>query len=93
MPRKLLLACGVLSSLLYLGIDALAALRFGDYHSYTAQAISELGAIGAPTRELVEPLFIAFSVLLLAFAIGCGLRPTPRVASAWSEPCSPGLPP
>ena len=67
---KALLACGVLSSLLYLGIDALAALRFGDYHSYTAQAISELGAIGAPTKELVEPLFMTYSVLLLAFAAG-----------------------
>jgi hypothetical membrane protein len=70
MLRKALLACGVLSSLLYLGIDALAALRFGDYHSYTAQAISELGAIGAPTRELVEPLFMTYNVLLLAFAVG-----------------------
>jgi hypothetical protein len=54
-----LLACGVLSSLLYLGIDALAALHFPDYHSYTAQAISELGAV-----------FMTYNVLLLAFALG-----------------------
>jgi hypothetical protein len=70
MLRKALLACGLLSSLLYLGIDSLAALRFGDYHSYTAQAISELGAIGAPTRELVRPLFMMYDLLLLAFAGG-----------------------
>ena len=70
MLRVVLLACGVLSSLLYLGIDALAALHFPDYHSYTAQAISELGAVGAPTRELVEPLFMTYNVLLLAFALG-----------------------
>src|SRR5215207_4228767 len=70
MLRRALLACGVLSSLLYLGIDALAELRFGDYHSYTAQAISELGAVGAPTREMVEPLFRTYNLLLLAFAAG-----------------------
>jgi len=70
MLRRALLACGVVSSLLYLGIDALAALRFADYHSYTAQAISELGAIGAPTREFVTPLFVMYNVLLLAFAAG-----------------------
>jgi hypothetical protein len=33
MLRRVLLACGVLSSLLYVGIDALAAMRYGDYHS------------------------------------------------------------
>jgi hypothetical membrane protein len=68
--RKVLLVCGILSSLLYVGIDALAALRYGDYHSYTSQAISELGAIGAPTKEMVEPLFITDSVLLMAFGVG-----------------------
>lgn len=70
MLRKFLLACGVLSSLLYLGIDSLAELRYGAYHNYTAQAISELGAIGAPTKELVEPFFIVYNLLLLAFAAG-----------------------
>ena len=70
MPRKTLLACGVISSLLYIGIDALAALRYPGYHSYTAQAISELGAIGAPTREFVHPFFVAYNVLLIAFGFG-----------------------
>jgi hypothetical membrane protein len=68
--RKSLLICGVLSSLLYVGVDALVALRYGDYHSYTSQAISELGAIGAPTKEMVDPLFIAYGVLLIAFSAG-----------------------
>ena len=89
MLRKALLACGVLSSLLYLGIDALAALRFGDYHSYTAQAISELAAIGAPTRELVEPLFRTYNLLLLAFAAGVWAWPGASAPCAISEPCSP----
>ena len=54
MLRKILLVCGILSSLLYVAIDALAALRYEDYHSYASQAISELGAIGAPTKPLVD---------------------------------------
>jgi hypothetical membrane protein len=60
MLRRLSLVSGILSSLLYVGIDALAALRNGDYHSFTSQAISELGAIGAPTEQLVSPLFITY---------------------------------
>jgi uncharacterized membrane protein YhaH (DUF805 family) len=68
--KRILLVCGVLSSLLYVGIDALAALRYGEYHSYVSQAISELGAVGAPTKELVDPLFLAYGVLLVAFGVG-----------------------
>ena len=67
---RILLACGVLSSLLYVGIDSLAAIRYGAYHSYTSQAISELGAIGAPTKTLVHPLFLIYSVLLILFGLG-----------------------
>ena len=70
MLRKMLLVCGVLSSLLYLAIDALAALRYPDYHSYLSQAISELGAVGAPTKTMVDPLFLAYNVLILAFGMG-----------------------
>lgn len=70
MPGRALLVCGILSSLLYVGIDVLAAMRYGDYHSFTSRAISELGAIGAPTRQLVHPLFITYSVLIIAFGVG-----------------------
>jgi hypothetical protein len=70
MSRKTLLACGVLSSLLYIGADVLAAVRFPGYHSFTSQAISELTAIGAPTKRLVEPLLIAYDVLIIAFGVG-----------------------
>ena len=70
MLRKILLVCGILSSLLYVAIDALAALRYQDYQSYASQAISELGAIGAPTKPLVDPLFITYSILIIAFGAG-----------------------
>jgi hypothetical membrane protein len=70
MLRKALLVCGILSSLLYVGTDVLAALRYGHYHSFTSRAISELGAIGAPTKQLVYPLFITYSILIIAFGVG-----------------------
>ena len=70
MLRKALLVCGVLSSLLYVGADLLAAARFPDYHDFTSQAISELTAVGAPTRGSVEPLLIAYDFLIIAFGVG-----------------------
>ena len=67
--KKVLLVCGVLSSLLYVGTDILAGMLWKGY-SFTDQAISELSAIGAPTRPLVAPLLIIYIVLLLAFGFG-----------------------
>jgi hypothetical membrane protein len=68
--RKALLACGILSSLLYVGVDVLAARQWEGY-SYTAQAFSELTAIEAPTRPLmVFANAIPYSLLVLAFAAG-----------------------
>ncbi|HEY6910386.1 MAG TPA: DUF998 domain-containing protein [Myxococcales bacterium] len=70
MLRKILLVCGLLSSLLYVSIDLLAAIRYGDYHRFASQAISELMARGAPTERLVDPLFLLYGVLVMAFAAG-----------------------
>jgi hypothetical protein len=67
--RKVLLACGVLSSLLYAGADVLGVMRWEGY-SYASQAMSELRAIGAPSRPLVVPLFTAYSVLVIGFGVG-----------------------
>lgn len=68
MTQKALLVCGVLSSLVYLSFD-LGALRWHGY-SIVSQTISELAAIGAPSRSLVVPLGIAYDVLLIAFGVG-----------------------
>jgi hypothetical protein len=69
--RKFLLLCGGLSSLLYLtAIDVIAPLLYPDYHDYTSQMVSELMAVGAPTRNLLVWLFIPFNLLLFAFAAG-----------------------
>jgi hypothetical membrane protein len=67
--RQVLLACGILSSLLYVATDVLGGMRYEGY-SFTSQAISELAAIGAPSKSLVDPLFIAYDLLALAFGIG-----------------------
>jgi hypothetical protein len=70
MPRKLLLACGALASLLYVATDLLAAIRYPGYHSFTSRVISELMARGAPTERLVDPLFLLYGALMMAFAAG-----------------------
>jgi uncharacterized protein DUF998 len=72
MVRKVLLICGILSSLLYVGTDILAGTLYAGY-SFTSQAVSELFAIGAPTSHLVVPLFTLSSVLLATFASGVWL--------------------
>jgi hypothetical membrane protein len=69
MIRKLLLICGILSPLVYVGTDTLAGMLYAGF-SFTSQAISELFAIGAPTSSLVVSLFTLSSVLLVAFALG-----------------------
>jgi hypothetical membrane protein len=67
--RRLLLICGILASLIYVGSDILAALQWEGY-SYTAQAVSELRAIGAPTRPLLIPILVIYAVLEIAFGLG-----------------------
>ena len=84
--RRALLICGLLSSAVYIGIDQLAAIRHAGYHDFASQTISELGARGAPTRQLVNPLFILYDLLTIAFGVGVwlsarGNRPL-RVAAA-----------
>jgi hypothetical protein len=39
-------------------------------YSSTSQTVSELFAIGAPTSPLVVPLFLIYSVLVIAFGLG-----------------------
>ena len=57
MVRKVLLFCGILAPLLRVAADVLAAVWYPGY-SYIDQTMSQLAAIGAPTRP--------FQVALLA---------------------------
>jgi hypothetical membrane protein len=67
--RRGLLACGILSSLLYIVTDLSAGIRYEGY-SFFSQAVSELAAVGAPTRPVVVPLFLVYGVLAFAFGVG-----------------------
>ncbi len=67
--RKILLAVGAASTVLYIAMDTIAALSYEGYN-YASQTISELSAIGAPTRGLWLPLGVAYNLMLLAGVIG-----------------------
>jgi hypothetical membrane protein len=64
-----LLVCGTLAAFVYLVTDVLASLRYPGY-DFTSQGVSELMAVGAPTKGLVDSIFIVYGVLAIAFAIG-----------------------
>jgi hypothetical membrane protein len=66
---KILLICGILSTILYISADIICSLVYPGYN-YTSQAISELSAIGAPTTLLWRILTFPFSPLIIAFGIG-----------------------
>jgi hypothetical protein len=72
MLRKLLLICGILASLMYVGSDNLAAMRWEDY-SYLNQSVSELRALGSPTRSFLMPILAIYAALELAFGWGVWL--------------------
>ena len=85
MVRRVLLACGILAPLLYVTSDILATLLYEGY-SYTDQTISELFAIGAPTRPLILVLAPAYALLVYAFGAGlwasAGAKRALRVVAA-----------
>ncbi|HET9983949.1 MAG TPA: DUF998 domain-containing protein [Longimicrobiales bacterium] len=67
--RAVLLACGILASLLYVAMNVLVPMRWEGY-SVASQTVSELSAIGAPTRPLWVPLGTLFTLLFAAFGWG-----------------------
>jgi hypothetical protein len=70
MVRKILLGCGIVSSVLYVFTDVLGTLRYPGY-SYADQQFSKLTAQGSPVRPLMVVLNgIPYGVLVAAFAGG-----------------------
>jgi hypothetical protein len=67
--RKVSLGCGIVSSLVYVAATIVGAARWEGYDS-TSQTVSELFALGAPSRAVVVPLLLAYDVLLIAFGWG-----------------------
>ena len=69
----LLLSCGLISSLFYVAMNVIVPMQWPGYDA-ASQVVSELSAIGAPTRSLWVALGTVWSVLLAAFGIGVWLR-------------------
>ena len=64
----LLLWCGIFSSLFYVAMNVIVPLQWPGYDP-AAQVVSELSAIGAPTRPLWVALGMVWGVLVAAFGI------------------------
>ena len=71
MVQRFLLVCGILASLLYVVSDIISAMSWEGY-SYLDQSVSELRAIGAPTRPFLVPVLLIYALLEIAF--GWGVR-------------------
>jgi hypothetical membrane protein len=70
---KVLLACGVTSSLVYAATDILASMRWQGY-DWTSRMVSDLFAVSAPTRSFIVMPMLVYNLLILAFGIGVWLR-------------------
>lgn len=69
MGRKIVLSFGILSSLFYVAMNIVVPLLYEGY-DVGSQTVSELSAIGAPTRPIWVVLAIIFAVLSIAFGWG-----------------------
>ena len=79
MKRKILLICGVVSSVLYVVGDVLGTLRYPGY-SYADQTFSELTAQGSPVRPLMVANGVPYTLLVVAFAGGVWTSAEPKRA-------------
>ena len=67
---RLLLACGVAGAVLFVGMDWMASFWLYPGYDITAQQVSELSAIGAPSRTFWMALGFPHAALTFAFAYG-----------------------
>jgi len=70
--NKLLLICGILSSLWYVAINIFVPMQDPGYN-VASQTVSELSAIGSPTRSLWNLLCPIYSLLIIPFGWGIWL--------------------
>lgn len=69
--RDVWLGCGVLSSMLYAAMNVVVPMQWPGYDQ-ASRVVSELSAIGAPTRPLWVVLGMVYTMLVVAF--GWGIR-------------------
>jgi hypothetical protein len=68
---NLLLTCGIIASLLYIAMNIIIPMLYAGYNP-GSRVVSELSAIGAPTRTIWVVPAILYSLLVAAF--GWGIR-------------------
>ena len=71
-PRFLLI-CGILAAPIFILTDIIAATLIYPGYDYSAQQVSELSAIGAPSRDFWMIMGYPYNLLTLAFAGGIWL--------------------
>jgi hypothetical protein len=64
--KKALFLTGLLASVYYIAINIFVGLQYEGY-SFASYTVSELSAIGAPTRMLWVMLMIIYTLLMIAF--------------------------
>lgn len=69
MLRRVLLMCGIVSSLFYAAMDVIGGTRWQEY-SWISQEFSRLSAIGSPSRSLHLVLNPIYTLLVIAFGLG-----------------------
>ncbi len=83
---RTLLFCGTLVAPFFILTDIAAATLFYPGYDYSAQQVSELSAIGAPSRDFWMLMGYPYNLLTLAFAAGiwlaAGARWTLKLAAA-----------
>ncbi len=67
--RKTLLICGILSSLLYVAMNMFIPMLWPAYNS-ASQTVSELSAVGVPTRQIWVLWGIVYTLLVTVFGWG-----------------------
>jgi hypothetical protein len=66
---KVLLLCGVASSLLYAATEILASKRWPGY-DWTARMVSDLLAVSSPTRSFIVVPMLAYNLLICGLGLG-----------------------
>ncbi len=69
MPTRALLYCGILSSVWYAAINVFVPLTWPEY-SVVDLTVSEISAIGAPTRLMWVLVVMPYTLLFAAFGLG-----------------------
>jgi Protein of unknown function (DUF998) len=67
--ERVLLSCGIVSSLFYAAMDVIGGTRWQSY-SWISEEFSRLSAIGAPSRPVILALSPIYSLLVVAFGLG-----------------------